>query len=699
MRLFVIFFLLLYSPNIWAQDTLQTDIDQIVEDAATQTDNSDVDWTQLTDFLNDLRRNPMDLNKAGRDDLAQFPFLSQTFINNLTDHIRKNGPLLSLYELQAIPGMSRTLFDQIKPFVTVNEGGTLDIRGNQKHPQGPELRQVFKEGKFEYLQRWYRLAENQPGYLVPEDSTKSYYLGSPDKIFTRIKFKYLQNVSFALIGEKDAGEQFLFNNKQLGFDFISGHVAIKNYGHLKSATIGDFNLSFGQGIIFSRGLGFGKGAETINSVKAASLGTIPYSSVNENQYYRGATATVAAGDFYLMTFASKTPQDANVSAAQDSTDLEPETSFGLLTSGLHRTQNELSQRQAASETAFGGRVAFQNRKLHLGSNFLYQHYSVPFAVQADKMYKKFDFTGTQNYLNGFDFDWVFRNFNWFGELARSSSGGIGGVTGILASLDPRMDLALHLRYFGKNFHSLRGYAFSERPYALQNEQGIYIGIKIYPTTKWVISSYFDQYYFEWYRYLVDGPSRGWENLTQVQFKPSRSQSIYLRFRTDKGARNRSNEPDENLLHNITSTRRHSLRLDWNFTAHRTLKLHARAEHSWYEKTAESKSKGFLLYQDVSWQPVRWLSFTGRYLIFNTQDYNSRIYAYENNVLAAYSVPAFQGTGTRAYLIIEAAPLRWLDVWLRVAQTRYDREKTISSGLDEIQGNRRTEITLQTRLKF
>ena len=97
--------LLIFSLNlaVFAQDTTSTDLDLIIEDAATSSESgSDVDWSMMSDALNDLKKNPLNLNTATKQDLSQIPFLSELLINALHQHIRKNGPLLSIYERRNI---------------------------------------------------------------------------------------------------------------------------------------------------------------------------------------------------------------------------------------------------------------------------------------------------------------------------------------------------------------------------------------------------------------------------------------------------------------------------------------------------------------------------------------------------------------------------------------------------------------------
>lgn len=83
--------------------------------------------------------------------------------------------------------------------------------------------------------------------------------------------------------------------------------------------------------------------------------------------------------------------------------------------------------------------------------------------------------------------------------------------------------------------------------------------------------------------------------------------------------------------------------------------------------------------------------------FETDGYNSRLYAYENDVLYSYSIPAFFDKGFRYYLNLNYDLTRKLTLWVRWAQTIFRDKKSIGSGLDEIEGNSRSELRLQVRL--
>lgn len=112
----------------------------------------------------------------------------------------------------------------------------------------------------------------------------------------------------------------------------------------------------------------------------------------------------------------------------------------------------------------------------------------------------------------------------------------------------------------------------------------------------------------------------------------------------------------------------------------------------------SKSTGFTLLQDVSWQFPR-LELSARLAYFKTDDYDSRQYVYEKDMLYAFSIPAYYDAGTRHYLMARYAVSKNMKLWLRWSQTRYANLDKISSGLNEIQGNKRSELKAQVMYQF
>lgn len=680
-------------------------LDVIIEDAITDLEADDqTDFTIFTDALEDMQRKPLDLNNATAEELLMLPGMNAIKVNNLLAYIQEFGKLTSIYELQAVEGFDAELFLGIKPYITV-AGTNLDI-GRKLHPAGPPIRDVLSESKHELLLRMTTILERQKGYRLydvnPEGDSISRYEGSSQRYYARYRMRYNNNFSMALVGEKDPGERIQWNPEQqfYGFDFLAGHISIGDYGPIKRLVVGDFNIQSGQGLLLSTGLGFGKGSQAVNAVKRQNYGIRPYASVNENQFMRGAAATVAVQNFYFTGFFSRVARDANVLDTLSSLDLPGVSS--LQTSGFHRTTSEIEDKNSLLESSFGGRVEYKRRWLTLGGTHYFQLYDKAFPVPT-KDYQFFNFTGKNNYLSSLDFDLTVRNFNFFGELGRSRSGGTGMVLGMLTSLHPKVDLAFQFRNLDPDFHSTRAFIFAERPTAAANERGAYLGLTVTPSPKWILSAYYDQFVFPWNRFNVAFPSRGNEFFTQLEYKPSRAIQMYVRFRSDNKEINARDLPDGQQIEFLVPTNRKSLRLNFAYKIHRNFNMDARIEKSWYRRgyqgAYEEQHGGLLAYQDISWKLGWKWKVTARYAVFDVQDYDARIYAYENDILGFFNIPAYSGLGSRYYLMLNFKPVKGVEFWARFARTKMQYERTIGSGNEEIQGDTRSELKLQARFTF
>ena len=121
----------------------------------------------------------------------------------------------------------------------------------------------------------------------------------------------------------------------------------------KNITLGDYQIQYGQGLVFGAGFGSGKGSETINTVKRNSTGIRPYGSVLESGFFRGAATTVKIKNTELSMFYSRLKQDANLINDTTYSDFE-EFVNSIQSTGLHRTASELQAKNQITEQAMGG---------------------------------------------------------------------------------------------------------------------------------------------------------------------------------------------------------------------------------------------------------------------------------------------------------------------------------------------------------
>ncbi len=677
---------------------LSAPFEQSIEDAVISSGDEIADWTAITDVLEQFRRYPVDLNTATNNELALLPGIEPKHIQALHTYIREHGALTNVFELQAVTGFSNELFQRIRPFITVRNAGKYDISDPNTHtPAGPSLSEIIKRGSVEYIQRIGRILEPQKGYQINENTQLPNYAGSPWRIYSRLRYTYRNNISVGIIGEKDAGESF-----DKGYDYLSAHVYLRDFKKLKRLIIGDYVLQLGQGLLMSKGIGFGKGADIVQTLNPPDLGIIPHTSVNENNFLRGSAASWQLTRSWLVTaFFSNNKLDATVNT--DSLLETPDAVTNIRAGGYHRTISEKQGRKQLKETITGMRIAYQpHNRLQIGLTGYRQQFDRPIAADSLDPYRLYDFRGKIHALFSTDWDLTWRNLNFFGELATSRNGANAIIAGAVIALHPKIDMAIQYRNFDNHFYSSYGYSFAESPYRPAGESGTYLGIAVRPATGWVITAFFDQYKNRWYRYLVTDPMYGNEFLAQLTFTPSKQGYLSLRLRNETKSRDAVLSDRLPAIERLVGYTRQGLRLEgsWQPDIIGTIKLKSRIEYSRFLRQQAPTSRGVLLYQDIIIRMNRQFRCSGRYAIFETTDYDSRIYAYENDMPTIFSIPAFFGRkGIRYYWMLNYEPVPGLDVWVRLAGTRLLAARTIGSGNELIEGSRRTEVRFQIRYIF
>jgi hypothetical protein len=107
-----------------------------------------------------------------------------------------------------------------------------------------------------------------------------------------------------------------------------------------------------------------------------------------------------------------------------------------------------------------------------------------------------------------------------------------------------------------------------------------------------------------------------------------------------------------------------------------------------------------MFVDIFYQPrfIR-VSANLRLQYFETDGYDSRLYAYENDVLYYYSIPVFFDKGYRYYMNINYTFSKKFSCWFKWSQTIYQDKTSIGTGLDEIQGSHKSEFRVLARVLF
>jgi hypothetical protein len=653
-------------------------IDRLLESIAEQ-NGENADYTNLVEWLDEYYYNPLNINTAKPEELERLVIIDETMIQELERYIRIHGPLLSIYELQLVKGWSKETIFLVLPFIKVI-------------PALEEKKRSFKNylqyGKHEVLMRYQQIFEEQAGF-IRDTIGNSNYLGSPQQLYLRYRYSHTEKFSVGITAKKDRGEEFFSGTNARGFDFYSGHVFLKNIWKFKSIAIGDYQMQIGQGINFWKGFGFRKSAFS-TSIMRNSRGLAAYTSANSNNYLRGGALQLELWKFTLTSFFSYDLKDATTDSTQSQ-----EVITSISNTGLHRTANEVAKRERFSEMVVGNYLQFNHSILSIGAGIYYTRYSLNFQ-QGAQNYDLYDFTGNYQLNGGFDYKLRLGNVFLFGELGVDKDHNYALVQGLETSVGG-FHFSMSYRDYSKGYNNYHSNAFGENTLA-KNERGFYLGMQGALFGKFSFTSYFDIYQFPWLRYNVDAPSWGFDGITQVNYTPTYNADIYVRYKMSR--KNQNSLLNDLYTEPQVEVFQHNIRLHAVLKVLPTVTLKSRLEACLVSRPDASFRWGFLAYQDVSWQPKKLpISASGRFALFRTDDFDTRIYAYENDLLYNFSVPFYYYKGIRWYINFSYKPAKGLSVALRLSQFVYPEEQTVGSGNDMINGITKTEIKIQLRYRF
>ena len=683
-----LFPVLLFSQSEAIQQTLEN-----------LSENQEVllDYSELLEELEALENNPVNLNSNQIEQLHQLFLLDEYQLENLKSYIQENGHLLSIYELLLIDGFTKEKIELILPFVEVKPIEKLHI---------PNLRQLSKYGAHDIFLRYQRVLQTQTGFQDYEEgeNNNSHYLGDANKYYLKYKYNYSKQLQWGFTAEKDAGELFLneAENKllqeeiaeyfQKGFDFSTLHLYGQDLGLIKQIAIGDYHLLFGQGLTLWTGLSFGKSSSAVQ-LKRFERFIKPNTSSNENGFLRGAAIHLGKKRWSTVFFYSKNKQDATLQTDEDG----KEYVSTLLYTGLHRTVSEISKKDIIDIQFFGGRFKYTLNRFSIGITSYNTKLSKD-LISAETAENIFDFRG--NNLTNYGLDYAFKIWkaHFYGELALSSFGGKAMISGMSLAFNSRVKLSLLYRNYEKDYQNLFASALAENS-STNNEKGFYAGTQIILSKKLHFQGYADFFSFPWLKYEQDSPSKGVEYRAQLFFDYNSNVKMHFKFKYKQKEVNTGSESTGEMNYLQTE-----IRSGWqyqiNYKLNDRFELKNRVEIAQFTDESQDKSFGFMLYQDINYKSIKQKFGTNtRLAIFNTDSFSSAIYAYENDVLYAFSIPAYFGQGLRFYQLINYELTQKIKLWLRYSLSYYPYEESIGSGLDEIEGSAKSELKFQLRIKI
>lgn len=609
-----------------------------MEDLENEENVSEEMLEQMEDVYENSRPN---LNNLSYEVAATRLQLSDYQYYQLQLYIENYGQLYSIYELAAIDGFSdedmRRLSDQV-------------VILPPPKPR-PTFRELMRSSKSVLWLRYGQVVERQAGY---DTSRANHYDGSPAHLQFRYDFSVRQHFGFRIAGEKDAGEQFFRGDQKYGFDHYSGSAYVKNIRWLKYAVIGDYRLNFGQGLVLGSSMMSGKGAG-VAAIRRFSEGIRAVATTNEGEFFRGGAFTLGNARWSGSGFA------------------------GVVTE--------------SNRTALGGALSYRRARFSLGGQF------VCFGEYADTAASKEKWRSLVQpcqWNAGLSYQALAGKALLFGEAAINEKGKPAMLQAVLLPVTPVFQLAALTRYYATGYQSPMGSGFRSVSDD-GGEIGLYITGHLILGRKVEADLFCDYYHLLWLSYRTDAPVQGMDAGMTLTGKLSRKSSIIIRFQWRSRPKN---ESEDAYMHRLREQCRQKLRLQLNCEPFPFLKTKTEVSMVFNKGPDQVRwNKGVLMYQDLAFNFRKpQLSLHLRVAYFDTDSYEERLYAYENDVYYAFTVGSYYYQGMRAYLMLRYK-IRNFSIWFRVARTHYLDRDNISSGLTQIDKPHKTEVKIQGMYRF
>jgi len=615
--------------------------------------------------LCDMEDHPLNINTASREELEQLPFLTATQIEDISEYIYRHGPMLTLGELQLIKSLDYARRRLLSCFV---------VAGEPQKKRRPPLKTILAKGRNEIM-----LTVRQPLYKRKGD--RNGYLGYNTKHSLRYTFDAGDNLRFGLVGAQDSGEPFFTGKNGMGYDHYSFFVQMRNVGALQNLVVGHYRVQFGMGLVANTGFSLGKTAmlttlgRTTSNIRASL-------SRSAADYLQGVAATVKITKrVKISAFASFRPIDATLNNGDG-------TIRTIVTTGYHRTPNEMAKKNNRSAATGGLNLRYANGGFHVGATAIYSHFDRDLKPNTTAKYRQYYPAGNDFVNIGANYGYTSHAVSASGETAIDRSGAVATINTVSVNIVEGLSAMFLHRYYSYKYTSLYANSFSDGGH-VSNEHGFYLGMAWQPTANAKLNAYADYAHSPWPRYRVSRSADSFDAMLSATLSLKRW-TLSGRYRLRM--RYRDNDEKTAAVRYSTHRARLSATCDygkgWSSTTQADFAL----------TDFDGSDRGYMLSQNVNVQ-WRWLKATVSANYFHTDSYESRLYAYERGPLHTFSFPSYYGHGLRYAFMLRADIGKRLMAIAKIGVTDYFDRSTIGSGLQTIDGSAMADVDVQLRWRF
>ena len=567
------------------------------------------------EHLYELTEDPVKINSGDEDEISRLFFLNGFQVKALADYVKTTGIIVSPYEIANVPGFDKETTEMMVPFISFESSFRV-------HADSTGIRHI-----------------SLSNFIIKPSLSDSFSPGSPWKILT--KYKLLAgSFSGGFTIEKDPGEK-LFLGDPPALDFFSGYMTWQGTGLIKRVVIGDFSARFGQGTGINTGIRTGLSLTTPGYLAGKSE-IRPYTSTDENNFFRGAAAELSLKNFDMSLFFSSNKIDATLDESGTSVK-------SLFKTGLHNSSGTMIKKDALGEISYGLNISYNLNNLRTGILWTENRFSLPFIPENVNPADKYEFNGDKNTLYTIYYNCLLKRFILFGEFSYSGLNKHAFVQGMSLRPADRLNINLIYRNYTPGFISFHGNGPAGSS-ANKNESGILGNITFEAAKYLFISAGSDIRYFPWLRYRCSAPSTGRKHEIRIRYLPSDRLSFEVLYNYRYSMVDNLSETGIPVQKEITAQ---SVRGYVKYSPVNNIVFGTRLD---FKAVNPSGSNGMLLSQDII---VRFrkipVSIWARYCIYNTGGFESGIYTWENDLLNSFNIPVMYGSGTRGYLMASWKP--------------------------------------------
>ena len=425
-----------------------------------------------------------------------------------------------------------------------------------------------------------------------------------DPIYSNFKYRFssMHTLDMGITLKHDVGSNWWGPDTYLA-NHCGGYAQLSNIGRLQTLVLGDYRANYGLGLVVSGQMRMGKTAY-INNIQFGSQGLKKYGGTGGLPFFRGVGTTVSLGPVETSVWYSC------------------------------RKENDIWQH------LIGANAAYTWKHLRVGVTATQTFFSDSLHIRHTYYNTKY-FQGNRQAVIGAH---AFYHFQWltlFGEVAvaQNTRWGVATLVGSKMAATNDIHFLLLGRYYSPWFDNRLAAAFGETT-KNNDELGLYAGTEILSLKDWRFALYADIFRFSGPKYATPDTIGGVELQTDIGWTPAKLPHMNLKLRWKR--------KNSAFLDRLQA----QYLLRWQSGGWQ-LETSLKGSLCTYDPDKHPDARlttGYTVTQDVHYHftsvPIV-LQFRAEW--FDAQNWNNRIYAYENDVLYAFSIPASYGQGARFYL--------------------------------------------------